>query len=389
MRDFLGLDSNSKGDNLQAFLALQPYGILLLDHKGKILKSWSFPRDPEKIAKIITDSSLLNEPLRKLLSDLRADELRVSDQILKDLLEEMGIRSVLSPMEEVFLRVRRHPHEYASQVWGGIEQKEYFRLLNEIGTEVSKIRIRKQFSSLDQQVIKAVDYIDHVNKALNILSPAIREWYSIHFPELNDLIEDHYTFMKVVSIQPDRRKISLDDLREAGLDEAKARKVIEAAADSIGAYLEEEDLITIKKVAERWISLYESRVMVESFIEDLMRRAAPNISAVVHPLVGARLIAVAGGLSRLASLPASSIQILGAYRAIFMHLVKGAKPPKHGILFQAKEVRTAPKRLRGKVARLLATKIAIAARVDAFGGGRYIGDVLRKGIDEKLKEILQ
>lgn len=375
---------------MRVFLALQPYGILLLDHKGKLLKSWNFPKDPGKIAEVITESHLLTEPLRKLLSGLKADQLIVNDQTIKDLLEGMGFKSILSPDDGVFLRIRGSPHKYASRVWGEIGLKEYFRLLNEIGVEISKIRIRKQLSSLDQQVIKAVDYIDHVNKALNILSPAIREWYSIHFPELNNLIEDHLTFMKIVSVQPDRRRMSAEDLKEAEVGEVnRNRKIIEAAADSMGAYLDEEDLEVIKKVAERWVLLYESRIMVESFIEALMRRAAPNLSAVVQPLVGARLIAAAGGLTRLASLPASSIQILGAHKAIFMHLVKGAKPPKHGILFQAKEVRNAPKKLRGKVARLLATKIAIAARVDAFGGGRFIGDMLRKEIDEKIKEILR
>ncbi len=373
---------------MRAFLALQPYGVLLLDHKGKVLKSWGFPKDPEKIANILTDGSLLEEPLRKLLTGLKADEIVVSDQILKDLLDREDIRSVLSPAEEVFLQLRRAPHRYASQIWGGMKQKEYFRMLNEIGIELTRIRIKKQLSSLDQQVMKAIDYIDHANKALNVLAPAIREWYSIHFPELNDLVEDHPLFMKVVSLQPDRRKITLEILKEAGLSDTKSKQVMEAARNSIGADFEESDLEILRKVAENWISLYESRKMVESFIEDLMRRAAPNLSAVVHPLVGARLIAVSGGLSRLASLPASSIQILGAHKAIFMHLVKGAKPPKHGILFQAKEVRTAPKKLRGKVARLLATKIAIAARVDAFGDGRYIGDQLRKEIDEKLREIL-
>ncbi len=374
---------------MRAFLALQPYGLLLLDQRGKILKSWGFPKDPERIASLITSDDLLYDPLEKLIRGLKADELIVNDQKLKELLDNKGVSSVLSPGEEAFLQVRKAPQRYASQIWGGIKQKEYFRILNEVGIEITKIGIRKELSSLDQQVMKAIDYIDHANKALNVLAPAIREWYSIHFPELNDLVEEHPAFMRIVSIQPDKRKLTEEVLKEAGLSEGKTRQVMKAARESMGADLEEGDLEIMREVAGNWISLYETRKRVESFIEDLMKRAAPNLSAVVHPLVGARLIAVAGGLRRLASLPASSIQILGAHKAIFMHLVKGAKPPKHGILFQAKEVRTAPKRLRGKIARLLATKIAIASRVDAFGGGRYIGDDLRREVDEKLREIMR
>ncbi len=373
---------------MPTFLSIQPYGLLVQGKSGEIIKSVSFPKDADAIAKILGDKSLIEEALGKLLSKVgRLDEIVVNDQMLKDILDQKGMRVVLSPNEAPFLEIRRSPHKYASKLWGEIKQREYFLLLNEISMKVTRYRIKEQLSSLDQQVIKAIDYIDHANKALNILAPAVREWYSIHFPELNDLVEDHPIFMKIVSLQPDRRKLDLETLKKVGLSEKKAKSILKAARESIGADFEEGDLNIIRKVAENWTSLYESRKMVESFIENLMRRAAPNLSAVVHPLVGARLIAVAGGLERLASLPASSIQILGAHKAIFMHLVKGAKPPKHGILFQAKEVRTSPKKLRGKVARLLATKIAIAARVDAFGDGRYIGDELRKEIDEKLRDI--
>ena len=369
------------------FLAIQPYGILLLDEKGNILAKAGFPKDPERIAKILEERSLLEGFLDKL--KFGADDgIVVNDERLKELLESRGVASRLAPNEGPLKELMRSPHKFASTIWGGVKLKEYLQLLNEIGVEFTKERIRKELSSVDNQVMKAIDYIDHVNKALNILAPAIREWYLIHFPELGDLVDDHVTFMKIIAAEPDRRKITREKLREIGLDDKKIEQILTAARESMGAEFNEEDLESLRHLAERWLALYESRRRVEEQIEQLMRRAAPNLSAVVHPLVGARLIAVAGGLERLASLPASSIQILGAHKAIFMHLTKGTKPPKHGILFQAKEVRNAPKKLRGKIARLLATKIAIAARVDLFGGGRYVGDKLRKEIDEKLSEIL-
>jgi len=374
---------------LPTFLSIQPYGLLILNEKGKVIKFQSFPKDPDSIAKILGNRDLLGEYVDRLISSRRdKGDIVVNDQLLKDLLDMKGVRSIISSNEKPFLKVRREYLRYASQVWGGIDESEYYLILNRLGIRITKQKIKEELSSLDHQIIKSIDYIDHANKALNILAPAIREWYSIHFPELNDLIEEHPVFMKIVSLQPDRRKMSEDALKEAGVSGSLARSILNAAKESMGADFDSKDLEVVRKVADNWISLYESRKDVESFIENLMRRKAPNLSSVVHPLVGARLIAVAGGLKRLASLPASSIQILGAHKAIFMHLVKGAKPPKHGILFQAKEVRTAPRKLRGKVARLLATKIAIAARVDAFGEGRFIGDQLRKEIDEKLREIL-
>ncbi len=375
---------------MSIFLSIQPYGLLALDDKGKVIKLYPFPKDPDSIVEIVKNRNLLGEYINKIITDIGVKgDILVNDQVLKDLLDEKGVKAVISPNEKPFLRIRKEFLKYLSRAWSDTDEREYYLILNEIGIKITKRKIKEELSSLDQQIMKSIDYIDHANKALNVLAPAIREWYSIHFPELNDLIEDHPTFMRIVSLQPDRRKIDENVLKKVGISGNTAKSVISAARESMGADLDADDLSTIKKVADNWISLYESRKTVESFIESLMKRGAPNLSSIVHPLVGARLIAVAGGLKRLASLPASSIQILGAHKAIFMHLVKGAKPPKHGILFQAKEVRTSPKKLRGKIARLLATKIAMAARVDAFGGGRYIGDKLREEIDKKLKELIR
>lgn len=374
---------------MKVYVALQPYGIMLFDEKGALLRSSPFPRDPEIIARTLRDGTRLKEILKELISGIDSDNLIVNDASLKTLLEELGVNSLLSPEEKLFREMRKSPMKYVSQIWGDLKQKDYFYLLNELGVLLTRSRVREKLSSLDQQVIKAVDFIDHSNKALNVVAPTIREWYSIHFPELNDLLEDHYEFIKLVSMEPDRNKLKEEILSRAGFDEKKVRKILEAARNSIGAELDEEDLQAIRKAASSWLALYEAKREMESYVEDLMRRAAPNLSAVVHPLVGARLIAIAGSLERLANLPASSVQILGAHKAIFMHLTRGAKPPKHGVIFQAKEVRNAPKNLRGKIARLLATKIVIAARVDVYGGGKFIGDRLRKEIDEKLRKYAE
>lgn len=374
---------------MRIFVASQPYGIMVLDESGNLLRSFPFPKDAGLIADILEDKSRLKEILGELLKEIHADNVVVNDSALKNLLSELGINALLSPEYELFSEIRKYPLKYASKVWGDLKQKDYFSLLNELGIILTKSKVREKLSSLDQQVIKAVDFIDHSNKALNIMAPTIREWYSIHFPELNDLLEDHYEFIKLVSLEPSRNVLNEEILERAGFDKKIIKKVLEAARNSIGAELDEEDLKAIRSAALSWLALYEAKRNMESYVEDLMRRAAPNLSAVVHPLVGARLIAIAGSLERLANLPASSIQILGAHKAIFMHLTRGAKPPKHGVLFQAKEVRSAPKNLRGKIARLLATKIAIAARVDVYGDGKFIGDQLRKEIDEKLRKYAE
>ncbi len=117
-----------------------------------------------------------------------------------------------------------------------------------------------------------------------------------------------------------------------------------------------------------------------------MKEVAPNITALVGPLLGARLLSLAGGLDELARLPASTIQVLGAEKALFRALRTGGKPPKHGVIFQYPDIHRSPRWQRGKIARALAAKLAIAAKVDAFTG-RYIGDVLVQQLRKRIEEI--
>ncbi len=367
------------------YLALHPAGLFLFDENGELVKFEALPEDPEIIVKLVEEG--LSELVAKLIKGFEGEEVIVNTQPLKEAAESSGFKSSLKPSHPIFVSLRRSPHKVYEFIGKGKSLKEYREFVRNLGVELTRRRIKEALSSPDQQVMKIVDYIDHVNKSLNILAPAIREWYSIYFPELNDLVEDHLLFMKIIASEPNRKNLSDELLEELGVPKDLREKILQSSRDSVGYDATEHEYDAVKKVAQEWLDLYDTRVEAERFLENLMKSFAPNLSAVVHPIVAARLIAIAGGLYRLASLPASSIQILGAHKAIFMHLTKGTKPPKHGVLFQAKEVRTAPKRLRGKIARLLATKIAIAARVDVFGGGKYIGDELRKEIEERIKEI--
>ncbi len=121
-------------------------------------------------------------------------------------------------------------------------------------------------------------------------------------------------------------------------------------------------------------------------IEELMRDIAPNLAEIAGPLIGARLIMLVGGLERLAKLSASSIQILGAEKALFRYKSGEGTPPKHGVIFQHPAIRKSPKDKRGKIARVLSTKIAIAARTDNFTK-RDLREFLKKGMEERIKKV--
>ncbi|MFQ6074136.1 MAG: C/D box methylation guide ribonucleoprotein complex aNOP56 subunit, partial [Candidatus Bathyarchaeia archaeon] len=148
----------------------------------------------------------------------------------------------------------------------------------------------------------------------------------------------------------------------------------------------ETDLNQIQAICKNTLELYKARQTLESYLDTAMEEIAPNIQALVGSLLGARLIALSGGLRNLAKMPASTIQVLGAEKALFRALKTGTRPPKHGIIFQHTLIHEAKRWQRGKLARALAGKLAIAARTDAFSG-KYMGDYLKANLESRTEEI--
>lgn len=138
-------------------------------------------------------------------------------------------------------------------------------------------------------------------------------------------------------------------------------------------------------MAKQMLELHDLRKNLEEHVESEMEIVAPNLSAILGHAVGARILGRAGSLSKLASMPASTIQVIGAEKALFRSLKTGAQPPKHGLLFQHTMVHAAPRWQRGKIARAIAAKAVIAARVDVYGEG--LNKTLLEKLDVRVKEI--
>jgi nucleolar protein 56 len=235
-------------------------------------------------------------------------------------------------------------------------------------------------------VVQAILSIDDLDKTINLFMSRIREWYGLHFPELGSLLEKHETFARVVLNLKTRENFTAENLEKEGLPKDKVEQITNASASSMGAQLREEDIKQIQEMCQTTLELYDLRQKLETHIDQTMTEVAPNINALVGSLLGARLIAIAGGLNNLAKMPASTIQVLGAEKALFRALKTGARPPKHGILFQHAFIHEATRWQRGKVARALAGKLAIAARIDAYDG-KYMGDELKADLGRRVKEI--
>ncbi|MBI2143662.1 NOP58 family protein [Candidatus Woesearchaeota archaeon] len=220
----------------------------------------------------------------------------------------------------------------------------------------------------DNLIIQSSSAIAELNKAANLLIKRAREWYELYCPEASRQISSHEEFANAI----------LNKSKDELLKEFRVK-------ETMGVNLEKADIRMILAFAENIKSLYERRSSIAEYVEELMKRHCPNIAAVAGPSTGAELIVQAGSLQRLAMLPSSTIQLLGAERELFRHLKdKKQKPPKAGVLHNHPFVTSAPRQQQGRIAKLLADKISIASRVDYFKGS-FAGDRLLEELKKKLE----
>ncbi len=324
---------------------------------------------------------------------------------LLDKLKEMGIKEVVvehsdvakhvsargfevkvEPANEVARWFRANLIEVLTKTGFVKDAEEYYKLMHEMALEMTRRKLRRVAQKRDLLAAQAIRAIDDIDKTTNLFSARLREWYSLHFPELDDLVREHEDFVRIVAELGHRDNITVENLVKLGFSEEKAKKIAEAAKKSMGADFPEFDIRPMQRLAEITLELYRLRRELADYIAHVMKEVAPNITALVGPLLGARLISLAGSLEELAFLPASTIQVLGAEKALFRALRTGGKPPKHGVIFQYPDIHRSPRWQRGKIARALAAKLAIAAKVDYFTG-RFIGDKLKEALRRRIEEI--
>jgi nucleolar protein 56 len=297
-----------------------------------------------------------------------------------------GFEASVQPANEIARHFRSNVVDIVTGTGFVSSREEYYKLLHEFTLELTRRKLRRAAQKRDLLAAQAIRAIDDIDKTTNLFAARLREWYSLHFPELDDLVREHEDYIKIVAELGHRENITVENLVKLGFSEEKAKKIAEAAAKSMGADYPEFDIKPMQRLAQITLELYKLRRDLADYIAQVMKEVAPNITALVGPLLGARLISLAGSLEELAFLPASTIQVLGAEKALFRALRTGGKPPKHGVIFQYPDIHRSPRWQRGKIARALAAKLAIAAKVDYFTG-RFIGDKLKEALRRRIEEI--
>ncbi|MEM3400366.1 MAG: hypothetical protein QXP42_06050 [Candidatus Micrarchaeia archaeon] len=230
----------------------------------------------------------------------------------------------------------------------------------------------------DRLLIHTVGAVSELDKTINLLSTRLREWYGLYFPELKAEGEKFPQLVLAIN----RDSIDEEELAKV-VGSKKAHEIANSASKSLGAKFEPDDIEQMKELAKLILSLYEIRKKLSEYEEKLASDVAPNTSYIVGPAITAELIAKAGSIEKLARMSASRIQVMGAEKALFKHLRKHTKPPKHGIIFKHPYISMSPKKVRGKIARLLSAKISIAAKGDAYTK-HFIAEKLKEDLEKKL-----
>ncbi len=348
---------------MKAYIVVNFLGVFAIDDRGSIIDSILFPKDPEIISE-------------KLLSDKLTNE----EKELLEKLKKKGIKEfVLSKRSDTYIY---EPNNFGEQVFRKkfrefayrmkISNSQLNKLLTDIGIEFTRKKIKITVKK-DRIIMEVIDAIDEIDKSVNIFSARLREWYGLHFPELDRLIDKHEKYSKLIATHGLRDKV---------------KDYYNLAKESMGIDLSEPDEKILKEYASNIVDLYQLREDLEKYLNQLMKTIAPNFAELAGSLLGAKLIALAGGLEKLAKKPSSTIQLLGAEKSLFRYLRGKGKSPRHGILFIHPLIQHAPDKLRGKIARILASKLSIAIKIDYYSGIDKSAE-LKNALEQRVKEILE
>lgn len=358
-------------------------GICVFDREGNIVLSRKFSNPIEAYG--LLQQQQMPQEIKNIENELKQfDKVAVNENNLYSILKNGGLNVEMMSVGQQ-QEIRKNTASFAVKYGFSSDEANAVQQLRDFAISLSSSRVKEASGKLDLHVIQAINALDELDKTINILAARMREWYGLHFPELDHLVQSLTAYAKIVSSAGTRDKITNQVLQYAGIQERKGEIILSGASRSKGGDITDENLKLVRRLADQVIEQSQLRDDLANIVETSMEIVAPNVKELLTASVSARMIAMAGGLQRLATLPASTIQILGAEKALFRSLKTGADPPKHGLLFQHPTVHAAPKWQRGKIARAIAAKVAIAARIDAYrhaGRDPLIAEKLKKRITE-------
>ncbi len=367
-------------------------GVLISEENGHIINFLNFNDNDQKIAEFFSnlEDDIISQEYSTALTDLKNsgfDEFVFDNKNLEKLTsQKLGYKTLIVSNIAEFKSFRVNIRDKLKTLGVDKTDTQILEKYKKVNEERIKKGVSKAGERYDTTIIQLIETLEIIKKSINLFSDRLREWYGLHFPELTDkIVEDNILLSKLVSKLGNRNNYTLENLKnQFNFNDSRIQLLIDKASSSMGA---EIDLKIVQDYANQILALDATVQSFEDYLEVLMERVAPNLKAIIGSLIGAKLIAKAGGLKKLAFMPASRVQIIGAEKALYRYLKSGEKMPKHGIIFQWKQIRSSPPWIRGKISRLISGKIGILTKVDMFGG-EFIGETIAKEIEDKIKELV-
>lgn len=329
---------------MECYITYCVKGYYAFDNENNLISEKLFPKD-----EIINRLAEIND--KKIVKE----ELELIEEICQDydkIIIESNKRTSDYDNEKITVKTPNPGGEYLRNNYDkfGLDNEE----ITEIYRNLAIYDIKRASASEDKHLIQAINSIDEIDESISKLIERIREWYALYFPEMGT-VKNNETYIKLISQNKTKDKI-IEAKPEAFPDE-----IIDIDED-----IDPRDLEIMNNYANSIYELQKSRKNIEEYVDSKMESIAPNLKLLVGSSLGAKLISHAGGLKRLAMYPSSTVQIMGAEKALFRHLKSGDRPPKYGLIYQHPQVRGAKWWNRGKIARMLAGMISLAVRRDVF-----------------------
>ena len=348
---------------MQAYITYSIKGFLAFNSKNELICEKLFPKE-----EIINRLAQISE------KQIVAEELDIIEEVSNDydeIIIESNKRLSDYSNDKITIQNPNQGGEYLRNNYDkfGLDNKE----ITDIYQRLAIYKIKKESASEDKHLIQAINSIDEIDETISKLIERIREWYALYFPEM-EIIKNNETYIRLISQNKSKEKIM----------EAKPEAFPDNSLD-LDEDINPQDLDIMNKYANSIFELQQTRKDIEEYIDEKMESIAPNLKLIVGSSLGAKLISHAGGLKRLATYPSSTVQIMGAEKALFRHLKSGDRPPKYGLIYQHPQVRGAKWWNRGKIARMLAGKISLAVRRDVFT--KTFDEKAFEDFIEKVEEI--
>lgn len=344
-----------------------------------------------KSSTALIDSKLsksLKKLIKKEIAEKKSSEiLALSDAKLGGLIKEkFGIKCVHdNSVDELLRGIRNQVTNLVSE----LSDQDLKSMSLGLSHSLSRYKLKFSPDKVDTMIVQAISLLDDLDKELNTYAMRVREWYGWHFPELTKIVPDNILFAKTVKKMGVRTNAATSDLSDF-LPEELEKEIKEAAQISMGTEVSDEDIQNISSLCDQVIAISDYRQQLYEYLKNRMSAIAPNLTILVGELVGARLIAHAGSLLNLAKHPASTVQILGAEKALFRALKTKHETPKYGLIYHASLVGQSAPKNKGKISRVLAAKASLAARYDTFGEGETSTDLgvsSRATVEQRLQAL--